>query len=349
MGTRPRLEAPYKQVQFAADTSRRKSVDNPENTTNREALKNNVQVKTEPLYYGSDNRIKFSPEQRTTFCNIVTSVGKERCWQTIFELLCMSFSKPVPEDCDQNVCPDDDLIENLRQFYLKELDPHRLIGPFTPKEDRQLLMLFRCWPNIWKNIARHMPGRTASGVEKRVKLLDSFQSVLQSVPGKSTAFSLVIIPKSGSVPKKDMAPRNGFITNSYGRRTDKKDKMALPAREFSLNCLVVGSRSELFLLPCKETALWCDHSKFPHKSFTYDPDKPDDQFTNYLKLSMCNELRKKCHILDPSFNFNEILYDGDGIHSLMQKAASSWFVIPSSFVNGSNTQMVLTYTIYYDE
>merc|ERR1719186_170184 len=113
---------------------------------------------------------------------------------------------------------------------------------------------------------------------------------------KSTCFSLIILPK------KD--PKHGASALQVMHNE-------------SLNCLVVGNRSQMFLLPCKETAQFCDHTKFTQKSFTFHPDKPDEQFNNYLKLTFCNELKRE-DIVEKSFHFLTLKYTGDGVHALME-------------------------------
>ena len=48
--------------------------------------------------------------------------------------------------------------------------------------------------------------------------------------------------------------------------------------------------------------------------------RPDQQFVTYLKLTFTNGLKKAGLIQDPDeFHFSTTLYNGQGIHTIMQK------------------------------
>ena len=114
-------------------------------------------------------------------------------------------------------------------LFFQELDPDLSLGAFTPEEDKRLVMLYKCWndgkdrSDNWKRIARHMQGRAASKVEERASQLgrrgDCHGQWNEYYEETSTAFSLMIIPKN----------------------KHKKDS-AVTTHEFSLNCVVTGTR-----------------------------------------------------------------------------------------------------------
>ena len=47
--------------------------------------------------------------------------------------------------------------------------------------------------------------------------------------------------------------------------------------QHEVRMVVAGTRAEIFLLPCKYTAIRCSHLGMEQTKFTYDPEKPSEQ------------------------------------------------------------------------
>ncbi|XP_023338921.1 uncharacterized protein LOC111709484 [Eurytemora carolleeae] len=105
--------------------------------------------------------------------------------------------------------------------------------------------------------------------------------------------------------------------------------------------LVAGTLEEIFILPCKETALRCSHQGITTMNFTYNPAKPATQFETYLKLTFTNQM-KRVGLLDEEmaadFNFTQIKYNGRGIHEIISKLESERFILPRDIFLELNTK-----------
>jgi len=235
------------------------------------------------------SKISLSPAQIQHFVRIVQGnkkEGKDRCWTTIYELLCLSSSFPFDPS-------DEDMCEILKKYYITELDPSltekkvAIEAPFCLEEDKQLAILLRCL-GTWNMVAKHLPGKEAVDMENRANTSKDYGQVWnQYLKEGILSFALMIIPKN-------------------------------KPHQLSLNCLVVGTRREIYLYPCKETGQFCDHSNLTLKTFIFDAEESDEQFSNFIKLTYSIELVKK-GLVKESYSYENLNYKGDGIHAVMKK------------------------------
>ena len=116
-----------------------------------------------------------------------------------------------------------------------------------------------------------------------------------------------------------------FSLTIFQKNTTGLDVTSKLQRE--VRFLVAGTPEEIFLLPCKYTAIRCTHMGMEQTKFTYDPTRPDEQFLTYLKLTFANALKKAGLVDNPDFHFTDLTYNGDGIHEIMTLVESERFVI----------------------
>ena len=90
--------------------------------------------------------------------------------------------------------------------------------------------------------------------------------------------------------------------------------------------LVMGTMRELFIRPCRDTAIKTKYPGIVQHTFTYDPTRPPQQFLTFVKLTFGNGLKKLGLLDDPdAFNFNNIEYNGPTIHELISAADQDRF------------------------
>jgi len=191
---------------------------------------------------------------------------------------------------------------------------------------------------IWRQIARHLEGRSANQVKNRF-LRDSSNPTdftLRNISKHSAdptnpvtynhdlchVYALTVVPKAPFFLK----ALGGNQSSSSGAR----DKQEVTAKlQHEVRFLVCGTLKEIFLLPCGETAIRCHHSDLTHTTFHHDPSRPAMQFETFVKLTFSNGLKKAGLVEDPeSFHFNSIAYRSGDIHSIMSKAEEERFVVP---------------------
>ena len=129
-----------------------------------------------------------------------------------------------------------------------------------------------------------------------------------------------------------------------------------------VRCLVAGTQTEVFLLPCKYSALRygtrsvvvegcgynfccfvsrCSHMGMQQEKFTYDPTRPAEQFLNFVRLTFANSLKKAGRVTSEHFHFSDIAYTGDDIHDIMTKIEQERFILPKdAFLRLNRRQMV---------
>ena len=107
--------------------------------------------------------------------------------------------------------------------------------------------------------------------------------------------------------------------------------------------LVMGTQEELFLQPCKYTALRCAHTMLQQEKFTYDPTRPGEQFLNFVRLTFANALKKAGVVTKPAFHFSDIKYRGEDIHTIMNRIESERFLLPKKdFLRLNRQQMTVS-------
>ena len=207
----------------------------------------------------------------------------------------------------------------------------------TEAEARCGLYLHRAWhasmagPGLWQHIARHLAARTAPQVQARLARAATSPAdlTLDNAADPSSAagelyhaahsVSLTIFPKDSS----------GLV--------EVTTKL-----QHEVRFVVAGTRAELFMLPCKYTAIRCTHLGMEQNKFTYDPERPAQQFEQYLKLTFANSLKKAGLVAD-TFEFSSIRYSGPDIHTLMRAAEQERFVLPKEdFMRLNRRQVAAT-------
>ena len=196
----------------------------------------------------------------------------------------------------------------------------------TEDEDKCVMYLYKAWhktmagDNLWNLIARHIKSRTAPMLRNRF---------LRVTPG-TNCINLDNMKRNSEDPTH---PATRHYNNAHVISLTIFPKASSTIMDITtklqheVRLLVAGTMLEIFLLPCKYTALRCTHMGMEQSKFTYDPEKPSEQFLNYLKLTYTNSL-KKASLVPSDFHFSSIAYNGPDIHSLMSQAEAERFVLP---------------------
>jgi len=280
--------------------------------------------------------LQITEEHEQTLVTIVNALGKTR-WDMTLILMNEVFGKTKTPRW-----PEHKVQKMLSERYLNFVDPDITRGGFTQSEDKCLLFLHKYFyqtlsgnqAQIWRAITRHMAGRSEQECKDRLLrkaknkndlTLDNLdlEDIQDDVPSlfyynECHVFALTVIPK-------DQETKN----------------MDIPTRlQSEFRFVVAGTLDEIFILPCRETALRCSHQGLHTMSFTYNTTKPDSQFETYIKMTFANEL-KRVGLVDKeleTFNFNAILYTGPGIHQIIDNLAKSRFIIPRDHFLAVNQQ-----------
>ena len=168
--------------------------------------------------------------------------------------------------------------------------------------------------DVWKHIARHLDGRTANQVKNR------FQRS-SNCPTDMTLENILNYPDDPTNP----ATFNNDLAHIFALTIVKKNlaaDMELTTKlQHEDSFLVMGTRQELFILASKDTSIKYQYPGIVAHTFTYDPDRPPQQFLTFVKLTFANGLKKLGLLDDPeTFNFNNIDYRGDTIHDIINLA-----------------------------
>jgi len=274
-----------------------------------------------PIKIDTSGKVFLNAEHESTLKKIVKAVGKNR-WEDTTQLLLAVFDHEIDFDAE-----DVEIFKRVAGYYRQNLDPDQNVGTFILDEDKSIMFLYKAWhktmqgDNLWNHIARHMKGRTAPQVKNRFLritqnpndiTLDNMKNFPDDPTNPATynynhahVFSLTIFPKSSTTIM------------------DITTKL-----QHEVRFLVAGTPKEIFLLPCKYTAVRCTHMGMEQNKFTYDPERPSDQFLTYVKLTFANSLKKAKLVEDSGFHYSDINYSGDGIHSIMYLAENERFVVP---------------------
>jgi len=273
-----------------------------------------------PLHISERGVVTMEVEHQQTLCNIVKAIGKNR-WEDATQLLLAAHDHVVDFDAE-----DIEIFKRIAGYYQKNLDPDKSVGVFTEDEDKCIIFLHKIWnktmqgDNLWNHIARHLHGRNAPQVKNR--FLRSTQSskdlTLENINKYAHDFSR---PAIFNHDKSHVFSLTIFQKSTVG--IDVTTKLQREVR-----FLVSGTPEEIFMLPCKYTAIRCTHMGMEQTKFTYDPTRPDEQFLTYLKLTFANALKKAGLVDNPEFHFTDLVYKGEGIHQLMSKVESERFIVP---------------------
>eukprot|EP00092_Neocalanus_flemingeri_P041086 GFUD01044743.1.p1 GENE.GFUD01044743.1~~GFUD01044743.1.p1 ORF type:complete len:582 (-),score=118.59 GFUD01044743.1:147-1892(-) len=273
-----------------------------------------------PLHIDGRGVVTMEAEHEQTLKNIVKAIGKSR-WADATQLLLASHENVVDFDAE-----DVEIFKRIAGYYQRNLDPDKSLGEFTADEDKCIIFLHKIWNKtmqgdaLWNHLARHMKGRNAPQVKNRFLRTsqNSKDLTLENINKYSHDFSRPAIfnHNKGHV----------FSLTIFQKNTEGMDVTSKLQRE--VRFLVAGTPEEIFMLPCKYTAIRCTHMGMDQQKFTYDPTRPDEQFLTYLKLTFANAMKKAGLITDPEFHFTDLVYTGDSIHQLMATVENERFLVP---------------------
>ena len=262
-----------------------------------------------PLHISDRGVITMEAEHEQTLKNIVKAIGKNR-WEDATQLLLASHDHAVDFDAE-----DIEIFKRVAGYYQKNLDPDKSVGMFTDDDDKCIIYLHKIWnktmqgDNLWNHIARHLTGRNAPQVKNRFlrKTTSSKDLTLENIEKYAHDFSRPAVFNNNKA--------HVFSLTIFQKNTTGMDVTTKLQKE--VRFLVAGTPEEIFMLPCKYTAIRCTHMGMEQTKFTYDPTRPDEQFLTYLKLTFANSLKKAGLIDDPGFHFTDLLYKGESIHQMM--------------------------------
>eukprot|EP00088_Acartia_fossae_P070725 TRINITY_DN9548_c0_g1_i1.p1 TRINITY_DN9548_c0_g1~~TRINITY_DN9548_c0_g1_i1.p1 ORF type:complete len:801 (-),score=234.45 TRINITY_DN9548_c0_g1_i1:366-2438(-) len=292
-------------------------------------VRHKLKKKENPMRVLKGNRLGLDLEHEATLVKIVSAIGQR--WDMVLTLMNETYGKMKAQGPKWT---NEKLQVVIKDHFLCHLDD-RKTEPFTDDEDKCLLFLHKFYfqqavhmgheEQKWKQIARHMEGRTMDDCRERLKrkstskhelTLDNLdlEELHDDVPSlffynESLMFGLTVIPKDESLELLDVPTR----------------------LQMESRFIIAGTIDGVYVLPCKESAMRCSHTGLHTMQFTYNPAKPESQFETYLKLTFCNEL-KKAGLIDEaiadSFNFNQIKYFGKSIHEIIDKINKNRFILP---------------------
>jgi len=313
---------------------------NKKNAVTLESLRKSGEV---PIKFDEKSgQLILNKDHEDTLKKIVKSVGTSK-WEIVTKLLFAVYDNEIEDFEEEEIC------DKVADYYQSSLDPDLAIGFFTEDEEKCVIYMHKYWSQVmedealWQHIARHLRGRTAHQVKNRF-LRTSHN------PNDLTLENIERFASDASNP----ATFNNDLAHIFALTVISKHVaagMEITAKlQHEVRFLVMGTMKEIFLLPCKDTAIRCSYNGVIHHNFTYDPTRPPQQFVTFIKLTFSNGMKKAGLIEDlDSFHFSDIVYKGESIHSIMTKAENERFIVPKEeFMylnrkqeNGITTEMVL--------
>ena len=267
-----------------------------------------------PIRIDEEGEVHLTEEHEDMLRKIVANVGVNH-WEEVTKLLLAVFEYDVDVDLD-----DEEIYDKIKCYYESKLDPNLSSGFFTEDEDKCIIYMYKYWSKImeddtiWKQISQHLVGRSANQVKNR--FLRTSQSALDL-----TLENIIKYPDDKTNPatfNSDLAHMYSLIVVQKNLATDLEITSKL---QHETRYLVMGTRMEMFILPCKDTAIRPHHPGVVQHTFTYDPARPPQQFVTFVKLTFGNGLKKLGLLEDPdSFNFNNIELHSPSIHQMMEEA-----------------------------
>ena len=274
----------------------------------------------DPIIIDVNGDIHMNANHQQTLKNIVSAIGKNK-WEDATHLLLEHHDNIVDFDAE-----DTEIYKRMAAYYRQHLDGDLHRGDFSLDEDKWLVILFKMWRDLikgeglWHHIARHLPGRHAGQIKQRFlrKSNDSEDITMENIekfsgdltkPGvhyyeHGHAMALSILPKTSA-------------------GTDATTKLQREVR-----FLLIGTKDEVHLVPCRYSALRCNHIALQQEKFTYDPIRASDQFVTFVQLTFTNSLKKAGLINSDSFHFTQVLYKGEDIHDIMARVERERFLVP---------------------
>jgi len=278
-----------------------------------------------PIRIGEGGQLHMNNEHKDTLRRIVKTVGRNH-WEEAGQLMLAVFD----HEGDTYVF-DDEVYDKIAHYYQNKMDPDLAIGVFTEQEDKCIIFMNKYWSKVmeeelvWKLIARHLVGRTPIQVKNRflrvsqsdTDLCKSNIECYSADPTKASTLATFLHDSSymfGLTVTQKGLPRDMDITTKL---------------QHEVRFLVMGTKEEVFVLPVEDSAIRVTQPGVVQNTFTFDPDRPPEQFITFLKLTFTNGLKKVGLIPDPdSFNFPDLAYNGETIHAMMSRAETDRFIIP---------------------
>merc|ERR1719154_376612 len=141
--------------------------------TSKPRVQHKLKKKENPMKVVKGGRLQTDPEHDATIVKIVSAVGQR--WDTVLNIMNETFGKIKAQG---KTWTNEKLETVIKDHYLCYLDD-RKTEPFTPDEDKCLLFLHKFYfqqyshagfeEQRWKQVARHMEGRTIDDCRERLK------------------------------------------------------------------------------------------------------------------------------------------------------------------------------------
>ena len=301
-----------------------------------------LNVETSPIIVDAQGEIHMRPHHEKTLTSIVKTIGKNR-WEDATMLLLNHYENIIDFDAE-----DVEIYKRMASYYRTRLDRDMEVREFTEDEDKCVIFMFKTWEKsvqgdaIWPLIARHLPGR--NGGQVRGRMLRG-RPIRGQCSGHVTSSdqSMTLLASLRQFPEEVPSYKHGHVISLtiFPKTTDGMEVTVRLQKEVRL--LVMGTQEELFLQPCKYTALRCAHTTLQQEKFTYDPTRPGEQFLNFVRLTFANALKKAGVVTKPTFHFSDIKYRGEDIHTIMKRIEAERFLLPKKdFLRLNRQQMTVS-------
>ena len=283
-------------------------------------LKSRHKIDPHPIIIDAMGEIHMKPHHQQTLKNIIKAIGKNK-WSDATLLLLDHYEHIVDFDAE-----DTEIFKRMASYYRQNLDPDPHMGDFSREEEKCVIFLYKTWEKtlqgegLWQHISRHMPGRNAGQIKHKflrqsTGINDMTLANIKQSPD-DLARPAVFFYNKGHVISLTIFPK----TTSGMDVTERLQK--------EVRFLVMGTREEMFLVPCRYSALRCSHVGMQQEKFTYDPTRPAEQFLNFVRLTFTNALKKAGLVDRQNFHFTDLVYKGEDIHEIMTKIEKERFLIP---------------------
>ena len=301
-----------------------------------------LNVETSPIIVDAQGEIHMRPHHEKTLQSIVKTIGKNR-WEDATMLLLNHFENIIDFDAE-----DVEIYKRMASYYRTRLDPDMEVREFTEDEDKCVIFMFKTWEKsvqgdaIWPLIARHLPGRNGGQVRGRMLRGRPIRGECSSHVTSSDQ-SMTLLASLRQFPEEVHSYKHGHVISLtiFPKTTAGMEVTVRLQKEVRL--LVMGTQEELFLQPCKYTALRCAHTTLQQEKFTYDPTRPGEQFLNFVRLTFANALKKAGVVTKPAFHFSDIKFRGEDIHTIMKRIESERFLLPKKdFLRLNRQQMTVS-------
>ena len=212
--------------------------------------KKRMEVKEDPnrmIVIDAEGEIHLEPHHEATLTNIVKAIGKTR-WEETVHLLLAQHEHIVDFDAE-----DVEIFRRFAQYYRRNLDQDLVSREWSREEEKCVIFLHSCWSpamsgeGLWHHIARHLQGR--NGQQVKARFLRQTDNQLDLTLANITKYA-----GDTSKPAVYYQAKGHVISLTiYLKSTAGMEVTTRLQRE--VRFLVAGTTEEMFLLPCKYTAL----------------------------------------------------------------------------------------------